>query len=96
MEEKHNSTEDAPFTLKFVFLSVVLYAILLIIGGPLIAVPLFKKIVGGGVEQRFIHIVYWGLILLVGYIGFCTYVLGVFLWHNENKSNSNRKDDEES
>lgn len=96
MKEKHNSTEDAPFTLKFVFISVVLYAILLLRGGSGIAVPLLKKIVGGGVEQGFILIVYWGLILLVGYIGFCTYVLGVFLWHNGNKSNSNRKDDEES
>lgn len=59
-------------TLKFVVLSVLIYFVLLVWGGGLIAVPIFKKLVGGGISEEFIFVIYWGLILLVGYIAFCT------------------------
>lgn len=58
-------------TVGFVLLSVVIYFILLVVGGGLFAIPVLKGIVGGGVEEEFILVVYWGLVLLVGYIGLC-------------------------
>ena len=63
---KHSVTN--PLTFKFVIVSVITYFVLLIWGGGLIAIPLFKRLVGGGVNEEFVYIVYWGLILLVGYI----------------------------
>lgn len=60
---------------KFILWSVIFYFILLVWGGMLIGCPLFGKIVGGGIEEEFLYIIYWGLILLVGYIAFCVCLL---------------------
>ena len=69
---------NAPLTLKFLVGSIAAYVILLIFGGQWIAVPLFKKIIGGGIEQEFLYIIYWGLILLAGYIALCTCLLSEY------------------
>lgn len=67
-----------PLSVKFIVISIAVYFVLLIWGGGLIAVPLFRKIVGGGISEEYIYIIYWGLILLVGYIAFCTYLLSEY------------------
>ena len=72
---KRKSTESKPLSIRFVLESIIIYSILLIVVGGIFVVPLFKRIVGGDIEQEFIFIIYWGLILLVGYIGLCTCLL---------------------
>ncbi|MGI6028409.1 MAG: helix-turn-helix transcriptional regulator [Candidatus Heteroscillospira sp.] len=69
---KRNWSSTKLPTLKFVVLSVLIYFVLLVWGGGFIAIPIFKNLVGGGINEEFIFVIYWGLILLVGYIALCT------------------------
>ena len=55
-------------------------------GGGLIAIPLFKKLVGGGITEDFIIVVYWGLILLVAYPALCMCLISEYI--------SGRRDDD--
>ena len=84
--EKRKRTAAEPLTFRFFFLSVVIYSVLLIWGGGLIAIPLFKKIVGGGITEDFIIVVYWGLILLVAYLALCMCLISEYI--------SGRRDDD--
>lgn len=68
-----------PLSFKFVIISVVVYFVLLIWGGGLVAVPLLKKLVGGGVNEEFVLVVYWGLILLVCYIAIFACVISDYM-----------------
>lgn len=68
-----------PLTPRFIILSIILYTVLLIWGGGLVAVPVFKKVIGGGVREEYIFILYWGLILLVGYIAVCVCLITEYL-----------------
>lgn len=72
---KHKKFVSNPFTAKFFFLSILVYFVLLTWGGSYIAIPLFRKLVGGGIDEEFIFVIYWGLILLVGYIALCARLL---------------------
>lgn len=72
VSNKRRMEEDKPFTLQFFFLSILIYSALLIWGGVTIGIPVLKKFVGGGIREEFIIVIYWGLILLVGFIVFCT------------------------
>ncbi len=81
---KHES--KSPLSFKFILLSVILYSILLVFGGGLFAIPLLKSIVGGGTKEEFILVVYWGLILLVGYIGLCIYLLSRYIQAKDSDS----------
>lgn len=74
---------DHKLTVKFIVISVLLYFALLIWGGGLIAIPLFHKLLGGGIGEEFIFILYWGLILLVAYIGLCTCLLSEYFCSEE-------------
>ena len=67
-----------PLSGWFIFWSVISYFVLLIYGGAYIAIPLFHKLVGGRIQEEFIFVVYWGLILLVGYIAICTVLLSEY------------------
>lgn len=70
---------STPLTGSFVAISIVVYVVLFLFGGPMFAVPLMKKVLGGGVSQEFILMVYWGLILLVGYVGLCTCLISEYV-----------------
>ena len=63
---------------KFILWSVISYFVLLIWGGAYIAIPLFRKLAGGGIQEEFVFIIYWGLILLVAYIAICTCLLSEY------------------
>lgn len=69
----------SPLTFRFILSSVILYSILLVFGGGLFAIPLLKSIVGGGVTEEFILVIYWGLILIVGYIGLCMCLVSQYI-----------------
>ena len=76
---KRKSTGIEPLSIRFVLESIIIYSILLIVVGGIFVVPLLQRIVGGDIEQEFIFIIYWGLILLVGYIGLCTCLLSEYI-----------------
>ena len=76
--ERRKIFTSKPLSIKFVVISIFLYFVLLIWGGGIIAVPLFRRLVGGSIEEEFIFIIYWGLILLVGYIALCTYLISEY------------------
>lgn len=78
-----------PLTAKFLVISVLMYCVLLIWGGGLIAIPLFHKLLGGGIGEEFIFILYWGLILLVAYIGLCTCLLSEYFCNEKEASQVN-------
>ena len=73
---RRQQTEALPG--RFVLWSVVSYFVLLIWGGSYIAIPLFHKLVGGTIQEEFVFIVYWGLILLGAYIGICTCLISEY------------------
>lgn len=77
--EKQKRKPLSPLTPKFILESILMYLVLFFLGGPLLAIPLFHKICGGGVEQAFIFLIYWGLILLVGYLAICTCLITEYL-----------------
>lgn len=87
LPEKQKRKPLSPLTPKFILASILIYLVLFFLGGPLLAIPLFHKICGGGVEQEFIFLIYWGLILLVGYLAICTCVITEYIAslrdHNE-------------
>lgn len=60
---------------RFVIVSVIVYAVLFIAGGGLIGVPLLSAILGGNAEATYLYILYWGLILLAGFIAVCTAII---------------------
>lgn len=64
---------------KFIPLSVFFFFVLFVWGGMLIGIPLFKALVGGGTDQEYMYLLYWGLVLLVGYIACCTVLLSEYL-----------------
>lgn len=76
---KEKRTRAEPLTPRFIILSVMIYTILLIWGGGVVAVPLFKKVIGGGVQEEYLFILYWGLILLVGYIAVCVCLITEYI-----------------
>ena len=87
-----------PLTPKFIILSLVIYFILFIPVGGFIALPLFKLIVGGSPADDFVIIIYWGLLLLVGYISVCTCLLSEYIadshsdeYYNESDTNQSRR-----
>lgn len=63
---------------RFILWSVISYFVLLVWGGAYIAIPLFHKIAGGQIQEEFVFIVYWGLILLVAYIAICTCLISEY------------------
>lgn len=90
-----------PLTVRFIIISIAIYFVFLIWGGGLIAVPLFRKLVGGSIGEEFIYIIYWGLILLVGYIALCAHLLSEYyvsafsdeLSINQRKTNEHAETD---
>ncbi len=68
--EKAKIWDIKPFSFRFVLLSVLLYAYLLLRHGIYVA-----RWLGEGVEGMIL----WGLILLVGYIAICIYVISNLL-----------------
>ena len=73
-----------PLSPKFIIASVLIYFFLFHFGGAYIAIPLFRKICGGGISEEFIFLIYWGLLLLVAYIAICTcLVIEYILYPNE-------------
>ncbi len=75
---KKGKRNDKPLTGKFIFYSLIVYFVLFIPGG-MIALPLLKLIVGGSPANDFVIILYWGLLLLVGYIAICTCLLSEYI-----------------
>ncbi len=69
---------SAPLTGGFILFSAVAYFVLLIWGGSYIAIPLFRALVGGGMQEEYLYILYWGLFLLVVYIAICTCVISEY------------------
>lgn len=69
------------FKIRFIFISVVVYALLLIVGGGVIAVPLFSTFLGNNVDGSYFAVLLWGMILLAGYIAICTVLI---IESNEN------------
>jgi len=61
--------------IRFVIISVVVFAFLFLVGGGLIGVPLFSAILGSNVEATYMYILYWGLILLAGFVAVCTAII---------------------
>ena len=82
--EKRKRIVSEPLSFKFVFFSVLVYSFLFIIAGAQFAVPLIQKIVGGGVKETFIIILYWGLILLAGFIAICTRLITEYISEYKN------------
>lgn len=68
-----------PLSMKFILLSIVSYFILLVWGGAYVGIPMFRSICGGGIDEEFLYILYWGLILLVGYIAICVALITEYL-----------------
>lgn len=69
---------SAPLSGRFILWSAVAYFVLLIWGGAYIAIPLFRALVGGGIQEEFVFIIYWGLFLLVIYIAICTCLISEY------------------
>ncbi len=69
---------SVPLSGRFVLWSAVSYFVLLIWGGAYIAVPLFRALVGGGIQEEFVFVIYWGLFLLVVYIAICTCLISEY------------------
>jgi|GEM_PF-2765838 len=76
---RRRRTGDSPLSLSFVLLSVLVYALLLIWGGALVAVPLLRKLLGGGMGAEATWYLVWGMILLVGYIALCAALLSEYM-----------------
>lgn len=70
--EQKKPKRVTPLSPKFIIASVLIYFLLFHFGGAYIAIPIFKKICGGGISEEFIFLIYWGLLLLVTYIAICT------------------------
>jgi xanthine/uracil permease len=60
--------------LKKVFGVMVLFAVVMILGGGLISMAI-SSILGGGIAESFIYPIYGGIILLAGLVVGCTCVL---------------------
>lgn len=60
--------------MKKVFGVMILFWLLLTFGG-VISIPMFKYIVGGGVEQTFLYPIYFGIMALAGLIVACTIII---------------------
>lgn len=73
-----NRPRSAPLSGRFILGSVISYSVLLIFGGAHIAIPLFRALLGGGIQEEWTYIVYWGLILLVAYIAICTCLISEY------------------
>lgn len=78
-QRKEKRTTLLPLNPGFVVTSIALYFILLVWGGSLFAVPLLKKLLGGGINEEFLYFIYWGLILLVGYLAICTALISEYI-----------------
>ena len=63
---------------KFIFFSAIVYFALLVWGGAYIGIPLFRALLGGGIHEEFIFIIYWGLFLLVIFIAICTCLISEY------------------
>lgn len=68
---KQGKVKWKPISAKFIIGSLISYFIIFYIGGAYIGVPLFSKLIGGGIEERFLYYIYWGLLVLAGYIAVC-------------------------
>ncbi|MBR2503239.1 MAG: helix-turn-helix transcriptional regulator [Oscillospiraceae bacterium] len=84
---KNMQAKSQPLSIMFVVKSVFVYTLLLILGGGF-AVQFFKSIFGAGIEQEYIYIICWGLVLLVGYIAYAVcviseYFAGCYEWTND-------------
>ncbi len=73
-----------------VFGIILLFWLLITLGGT-ISIPMFKYIVGGGIEQEFLYPIYFGIIALAGLIVGCTIILYEKLKKIENKLNDSCK-----
>lgn len=78
-KRKHRGRRLEPIPAKFIPMSVFFFFILFVWGGMLVGIPLFRAIVGGSIEQEFLYMLYWGLILLVGYIAVCVCLITEYL-----------------
>ena len=81
-----------PLTAKFVFFSLVIYFVLFIPVGGFVALPILKLIVGGTPANDFVIILYWGLLLLVGYIAICVALLTEYIIDSYSDGNYDESD----
>ena len=61
-------------SVKPVLYTLVLFYLLLTFGGS-ISVPMFQRLVGGGVAETFLYPIYFGILLLAGLIVLCTCIV---------------------
>lgn len=78
-KQKQGFGRVEPLSPGFAIWSVLLYAVLLILGGAYIALPLFRAILGGDMWADYLYFIFWGLILLVGYIAICVGLITEYL-----------------
>lgn len=79
IRKRRGAPKTAPLSPKFILGSVFGYFILFIYGGASIGIPLFQKLVGGGIAEQRTLVLYWGLILLVGYIASCVCLITEYI-----------------
>lgn len=88
------SKRTAALSPKFILWSLLLYFFLFYFGGTYLGIPLFKRICGGGIAEEFIYMIYWGLILLVGYIAICTCLIVEYILYPNEEVGSVSEDDD--
>ena len=67
-----------PLGFRFLLVSLLSYVSIWYLGMQFV-LPLLQRLFGGGVHESFLYPLYWGLLLLVVYVGVCTCLLSEYL-----------------
>lgn len=74
-ESKHGALFERPIGMKFLAITTVFFFIAICWGGCYIGIPLFRSILGGGIQDESYHIICWGILCLAVHITLCAYFL---------------------
>lgn len=65
---------------KFWVLSMVVFLLLFHLGGNYIGLPLMRKLFCfGNIDQPYLYIIYWGILLVVAFIALCTCIITEYI-----------------
>lgn len=78
-ESKHGALFERPIGMKFLAITTVFFFIAICWGGCYIGIPLFRSILGGGIQDEYYRIICWGILCLAVHITLCAYFLQEFI-----------------
>ena len=75
LEAGQDTLFERPIGMKFLAITTVFFFIAICWGGCYIGIPLFRSILGGGIQDERYHIICWGILCLAVHITLCAYFL---------------------